>query len=401
MKNIQKDKLLIFVSNIYASLLMSTYLIQKKKLNENVFIIIEKRYPEGRKGLSSIDQNLEIVKKIFLKIGFKNIYLYERPKTYESFFYKNLFNFWKSRKINQKYKKKLDTFLESKKIDANLIKEVWFTNDLISKLFLFNFNKKKIYFFHGLGDIMILKKKSFIETLYVKLKYFVNIYLYNIYFSYNKKNVEHVNLFSNGYNKLIFHNTKTIDAKIYKKILLKVSSSFKKLKFKKKVFLISDNINLTNFTAKQAKIHSKYYVECLIKHLNKKNKYTTENTQFLIKWKKTYKPMHLKIFINEFKKYGIVIKNLDDLIGKFIPIEFILSNIKPKIVTSNYSTINFIISRIYPGIKILNTKNIYHKFNTDYLNYHHKNNLKLYLDNSERLKEILNKIPYHENILIN
>ncbi len=394
----QKGKLLIFVSNIYASLLMSTYLIQKRKLNENVFIIIEKRYPEGRKGLSSIDQNLAIIKNIFFKIGFKNIHLYERPKTYESFSYKNLLYFWKSRKINQTYKKKLDIFLETKKININLIQEVWFTNDLISKLFLFNFNKKKIYFFHGLADIMILKKKSLIEFLYDKLKYFLNINLYNIYYSSSNKNVEYVNLFSNGYDKFIFHKIKTINAKIYKKILLKISSNFKNLKFKKKILLISDNINLTNFSSKQAKIHSKYYVDSLINHLNKKNKYNVENTQFLIKWKKTYKPMHLKIFINEFKKHGIVIKNLDNLIGKFIPIEFILSNIKPKIVTSNYSTINFIIFRIFPRIKILSTKNIYNKFKADYLDYHRKNNLKLYLDNSERLKEILNKIPYHENI---
>ena len=396
-----KKNLLIFVNNIYSSLLMASFLLQKKKFNKNVYIIIEKRYSDGKINFEFTEQYSKLIKLIFTTIGFNNIFFYNRPKTYEGFSLRNIFKFSKIKKTNLEYRNNLLLFIKSNKINIKLVSEAWFTNDLISKIFLNKVTCKKIYFFHGLGDIMILKKKNLFGKSIDIAKHYINHYVYNIYFFRNKKDITYVNFFSKDYNQNLFTRPMTIKKDIYKNILLKISNNFKKIRFEKKILLITDNINLQKFNRNQVKIHSKFYIKSLVEYLNSQKNTKVKNIQFLFKWKSSVPLIHKKIFLNEFKNKGIIAYNVDDLLDQYVPLEFLLPNLKPAIVTSNYSSINFIITHLFPKIKILNTQAIYKPFEKEYFNYHNKLNLNHLLKNSEKIKKMLNKIPCNFSVKLN
>ena len=248
---------------------------------------------------------------------------------------------------------------------------------------------------------MILKKKNLFGKSIDIAKHYINHYVYNIYFFRNKKDITYVNFFSKDYNQNLFTRPMTIKKDIYKNILLKISNNFKKIRFEKKILLITDNINLQKFNRNQVKIHSKFYIKSLVEYLNSQKNTKVKNIQFLFKWKSSVPLIHKKIFLNEFKNKGIIAYNVDDLLDQYVPLEFLLPNLKPAIVTSNYSSINFIITHLFPKIKILNTQAIYKPFEKEYFNYHNKLNLNHLLKNSEKIKKMLNKIPCNFSVKLN
>ncbi len=388
----KKNKLLIFVSNINAALLAASKLLENKNKINDVSIIIEEGYSDGKIKFKVNDQYSKQIKKIFLSIGFKKIYFYDRPDNYETFSLKNFIYIYQIYKRNKKYNEEINNFIKSKKINLNSVKDVWFSNDLISKIFLNNFDCSKSYFFHGLGDIMLLKKKNLFFNLIDKFKFIINRYFYKIYYLYNIETVKFYSLYTNNYDNKIFDLPSKIKNNFYKIILARLSKKYNKLIFKKKIVLITDNIILHRLDAYKAKKFSKRYVQHLIIFF-KENKIKISDCIFLFKWKVSVPGFHKKIFKNEFKINKLMIKDINENLNDYIPLEFLIPNLKPDFVMSYYSTINFFIKDIFPKIKIVNTFKIYKSVEKDYLKYHRDNQLDKLLENSEKIKELVN-VPY-------
>ena len=393
-QNKKKDHILIFINNIAASLLMVSQLKKKKIDHNRVTIIIEKRVFKKKEKVDNkiLDENVKFIKNIFVFCGYKKIFFYNRPKNIQFFNLKNIFFFLKFKKINKIHKKNLFEFLERKKLNISSIKNVWFSNDLLSKIFLTKNNYRKTYFFHGVGDIMNLKKKFFFLNFLSFVKYKINIIFYNLCPVYFDKNITFYNFFSKEYNKILFNIPNNVSLKFLKNIIFKISKKYKKIKFKKKIILITDNIFLHNLDQKNLKKFSRLYASHFIKFLNI-NKIKNENFLFLLKWKSTAKKKYKEILKKEFKKLKIDLKDLDEFTGNFIPLEFLLSNLKPTYLISYYSTINFFVKYLFPRIKIINTEKIHNLVRREYLDYHKQNNLNEILKNSEIVKKLV-KVPY-------
>jgi len=392
----KKNNLLIFVNNINSALLMSSKLLEKKNKICDVSIIIEERYSDGKIEFKFRNQYSKLIKKIFSSIDCKKIYFYRRPDNYEMFSLKNFFYILKIKKKNEEYKEQINNFIKSNKIDLNLVNEVWFSNDLISKIFLNNFNCSHSYFFHGLGDIMILKKKNLLLSLIDRFKFIVNNNFYNIYYLYNNKKVKFYSLHKKNYNNKIFNLPSEINKNFYKIILSKLSKKYRKLVFKKKIVLITDNIILQKFNSYKAKQFSKIYVKHLIIFF-KKNKIKISNYIFLFKWKGSVPDFHKKIFKNEFRNNKLTIKDINEYLKDYIPLELLIPNLKPNFIMSYYSTINFFLKNMFPKIKIVNTFKIYKSIEKDYLKYHRVNNLNKLLKNSEKIKKLVS-VPYDMSV---
>jgi hypothetical protein len=392
----KKNNLLIFVNNINAALLISSKLLEKKYKTKDVSIIIEERYSDGKIKFKFTNQYSKLIKKIFSSIGYKKIYFYTRPNNYEMFSLQNLLYILKIKKRNKKYKDEINNFIKLKRIDLNSLNEVWFSNDLISKIFLNNVDCSKSYFFHGLGDIMLLKKKILLLKLIDKFKFVVNNYFYKIYFLHNHKSVKFYSFDRKNYNNKIFNVPDKINKNFYKIVLTRISKKFKKLVFKKKIVLITDNIILQKLDSYKTKQFSSIYVQHLINFF-KKNKIEYSDYIFLFKWKGSVPDFHKKIFINEFKDKKLIIKDVNKYLRNYIPLEFLIPNLKPNFVMSYYSTINFFLKDIFPEIKIINTFKIHKSVGKEYLKYHRENNLEKLLENSEKIKKLV-KVPYDMNI---
>ena len=119
---------------------------------------------------------------------------------------------------------------------------------------------------------------------------------------------------------------------------------------------------------------------------------------FCFKWKGSVPNFHKKIFVREFLKYGVKLHDVDKFYKDYISLEYVISNLKPDYITSNYSSINYIIKILSPTTKIISTKNIYKNFKKEYSEYHSKNNLSNLLKNSERIKSLVSKMPYDDII---
>jgi hypothetical protein len=392
----KKNNLLIFVNNINSALLISSKLLEKKNKTKDVSIIIEERYSDGKIKFKFTNQYSKLIKKIFSSMGYKKVYFYRRPNNYEMFSLQNLLYIFKIKKRNKRYKEEIDNFIKLKKIDLNSLNEVWFSNDLISKIFLNNVDCSKSYFFHGLGDIMLLQKKSLLLKMIDKFKFIVNNYFYKIYFLHNLKSVKFYSFHRKNYNNKIFNLPNKINKDFYKIVLTRISKKFKKLIFKKKIVLITDNIILQKHDFYKAKKFSSIYVQHLINFF-KKNKIEHSDYIFLFKWKGSVPEFHKKIFINEFKNKKLIIKDVNKYLKNYIPLEFLIPNLKPNFVTSYYSTINFFLKDIFPKIKIINTFKIHKSVEKDYLKYHRENNLVKLLENSEKIKKLVN-VPYDMNV---
>jgi len=160
--------------------------------------------------------------------------------------------------------------------------------------------------------------------------------------------------------------------------------------------LITDNIILQKFNSYKAKQFSKIYVKHLIIFF-KKNKIKISNYIFLFKWKGSVPDFHKKIFKNEFRNNKLTIKDINEYLKDYIPLELLIPNLKPNFIMSYYSTINFFLKNMFPKIKIVNTFKIYKSIEKDYLKYHRVNNLNKLLKNSEKIKKLVS-VPYDMSV---
>ena len=233
-------------------------------------------------------------------------------------------------------------------------------------------------------------------SLIDRFKFIVNNNFYEIYYLYNHKKVKFYSLYKKNYNNKIFNLPSEINKDFYKMILSKLSKKYSKLVFKKKIVLITDNIILQKFNSYKAKQFSKIYVKHLIIFF-KKNKIKISNYIFLFKWKGSVPDFHKKIFKNEFMNNKLIIKDINEYLKDYIPLELLIPNLKPNFIMSYYSTINFFLKSMFPKIKIVNTFKIHKSIEKDYLKYHRVNNLNKLLENSEKIKKLVS-VPYDMSV---
>ena len=146
-------KILAVVSNETASILMSSFAINS---NVKIDIIIEKSFNKKNK----VEENIV---KIFNKQKLNKILILKKCSSESFFYFKNILNFFSIRKQNLKSLKYIFNQLDKNKIYN--YDEIWFSHEHC-EFIAYNYSEiKQRYFFHGYGDINLLKKIIFLEDL--------------------------------------------------------------------------------------------------------------------------------------------------------------------------------------------------------------------------------------------
>ncbi len=335
-------KILAVVSNETASILMSSFAINS---NVKIDIIIEKSFNKKNK----VEENIV---KIFDKQKLNKILILKKCSSESFFYFKNILNFFSIRKQNLKSLKYIFNQLDKNKIYN--YDEIWFSHEHCARFIAYNYSEiKQRYFFHGYGDINLLKKNNFLRRFKIWLENKLNESFFKNTIPINNKKIKYYNFFNKYYSDSAFEKPKAIPLKFYKEILLKYSKKFKIKNKYKNIILISGNLP----TFKDEKHIEKFvneYCELLKKYIPNNHKFT-----IIIKEKNnTFYSKKFKIkFYRKIKKTipnKVIIFN--KIFKRSIPFEILAIKLKPKIIISQLSTSDFILSKILRGSKYLSTK---------------------------------------------
>ena len=167
-------KILIICSNITVALQIRNYYLTKKNSISYKILIQDNFYTNDIIQIFNIIKNKEIIKFNFKK----------RP------IYFNLikfYNFFKIKNFNKKLHQKFQKSNLFKKIKNEDYEEIWFSNDNLSKIYLYKNETKKIYFSHGANDFLI-EKKYLDKLTFVKrsIDDFINNYFLYVFKISNK-----------------------------------------------------------------------------------------------------------------------------------------------------------------------------------------------------------------------
>ena len=210
-------KILIICSNITVALQIRNHFLTKKNSFRYIILIQDNFYTNDIIRIFNIIKNKKIIKFNFKK----------RP------IYFNLIKFYDFFKIKNFNKKLYQKFKESnlfKKIENEDYEEIWFSNDNISKIFLYKNKTKKIYFSHGANDFLI-DKKYLDKLTFVKrtIDDFINNYFLYV-FKNSNNNSQIISIFSHFLIKNKFKN----NVKKFREDLIKNFNFKKKKYFQKK-----------------------------------------------------------------------------------------------------------------------------------------------------------------------
>lgn len=385
---------LIFLHETSVALQINTYLRQHYKDNYrlNLFIFLLK------------NQNKNLIKDLHFIFKDYQLKIFEiNCKKFNIFTIKNLKQWIKIFLLNKSIIKNVNKFIKKKFTNFDYFDEALYTNDKLSRYFLTKFKKKKIYFFHGIGDYNIFQKQNFLKSfknnfiLYLN-KHFNKIYLpnKNCYFSciYYKKinfnnNVKNINLNINLYKKIFF------------KFLVYINKT-KKIKIKKNFILIllkfpRHNDNKFSLIKKKFFYHySRFVLTKIHNYISNNNKY--KNLTLVFKTKNNVNSYQKKILINEAKNifYDFKLHFFQNKTNNFINSEYLAINRRCKLIISNFSTSDFITKTINPNQEIASYRAIVENF--------YKLNLKKYKKiityrNLNLLNDITNYNKFYKNLL--
>ena len=153
----KSKKFLLFIHDSSVALQMVTYLYKFNLRNKNYKLVI---FTENEKNKSNLKNDINI---IFKNFNFKIIDL--KIKNFNLFTLNNIF-YWKKilliNKLNFLY---LKNILIKKKINLNNYDEILYSNERSSNYINYMFTGKKIFFFHGIGDIKIFVKQNFLKKI--------------------------------------------------------------------------------------------------------------------------------------------------------------------------------------------------------------------------------------------
>jgi hypothetical protein len=389
----KKKNLLIFVNNVYAAINMSCYL-QNKEFGK-ITVVIERITSESVASFTTIklpktNKKVELIKKIFLGFGVDKILIYNRPTIYHSFDIKSFLNFFLYIKKNMQIRNNFLYFLNKNNPDKFSYDEIWCSNELLAKMYIDKSFKKITYFFHGVGDVMLVLKKNFLLNFFCKIKFFINLTFFKYYFFYNNKKITFVNLFSFCYPKKNFAQFNIINKKIYLKTIYKILKNIKLKKRFNNMIVISDSIVRQNFSDQQAKQCCDYYATRVINYF-KKN-YKNVKLNFVLKWKNSANSSHIRIMKNSFKKRNVRLYESSSVVDGFLPLDLFCHLTKPKFILSSFQTIDYIAKKFLVTTRIVNTDSLQENFSKIYTQYYNRNNLANVAKNSNRMKKIITRV---------
>jgi hypothetical protein len=204
-------KILIFIHNSSIALQMVTYL-DNYNLDKKYELII---FVENITNNSLLKEEISF---IFKKFHFQIIDL--KINKFNLFTIKNFFE-WKKifliNKFNYNYLKKV---LYKNKINLNKFDEIFYSNERSSNYINQMFRGRKIFFFHGIGDIKIFIKQNCILEMKNLLFYYLN-------FIFNKIELPK----KESLTAVLFKNF--IKSKFVKKNMISVNQNYYKINFKK------------------------------------------------------------------------------------------------------------------------------------------------------------------------
>ena len=201
-------KILIICSNITVALQIRNYYLTKKNSISYKILIQDNFYTNDIIQIFNIIKNKEIIKFNFKK----------RP------IYFNLikfYNFFKIKNFNKKLHQKFQKSNLFKKIKNEDYEEIWFSNDNLSKIYLYKNETKKIYFSHGANDFLI-EKKYLDKLTFVKrsIDDFINNYFLYV-FKISNNNSKIISIFNNFLIKNKLNNVLIVSDKETQKNIFK------------------------------------------------------------------------------------------------------------------------------------------------------------------------------------
>ncbi len=352
---------------------MVTYLkkYNLKKNNHKIIIFIEGDF-----------NNLELrkdIKFIFKHLNFKIINL--KLKNFNLFTLTNFFEWRKIFLINNLNYKTIEKALHKNKINLNDYSEILYSNERISNYINYMFKGRKIFFFHGIGDIKIFIKQNYIKE-------FKNFLLFILNYRFNKIELPK----KNSLTAMLFRNL--LKPNFLNKCIMKINindyrRNFKKfsrkkindIKFKPKENFILYILKFPRFKVKEEnKNRANYLKNYLNFQFGEVNKFINQRSLFqkrsiIIKTKNNVvsKEAYIinKIANNTFKKNKVYF--LTNRKNTYVNAEIFAVHFKCKGIISNISTADFVAKIINPKIKIFQYHNIAKKFNLNNEFYTKKN----------------------------
>lgn len=352
---------------------MVTYLKKYNLVKNNHKIII---FIEG--DLNNLKLKKDI-KFIFKDLNFKIINF--KIKNFNIFTLTNFFEWRKIFLINNLNYKLIQKALNKNKINLNDYSEILYSNERTSNYINYMFKGRKIFFFHGIGDIKIFMKQNFIRE-------FKNFLLFILNYRFNKIELPK----KNSLTAMLFRNflkPNFLSNHIMKINLNDYRINFKKfsrkkmndIKFKPKDNFIFYILKFPRFKVNEDNINRaiylKNYLNFQFEEVNKfiNQRYPLQKKSIIIKTKNNVLSKEAYIIIQIAKK--IFKKNkvyfLTNRKDTYVNAEIFTSHLKCKGIISNISTADFVTKIINPKIKIFQYNIIAKKFNLNNKFYTKKN----------------------------
>ena len=308
------------------------------------------------------------IELIFKEFEFEFIFF--KLKNFNLFTVKNFFN-WKKIYLTNKINNTIiqDT-LKKNNIELSKFEEIFYSNERISN-YLNNLSEgKKIFFFHGIGDIKIFVKQNKILESKNFILHFLNKKFNKI--EIPKRNSLTATLLKNNIKpEFIGNNMISIDKQIYKKKFKQFSKQkLLEIGFEAKNSFLFYILKFPRFKVSERKVLRKSYLKKYLnfqfneikkfidseKKLNKHDIVIKTKNNISKKESQIINQLAKKIFSKE------KIKLLTSSNKNYVNAEIIGTHEKCKMVISNMSTADFVIKIINPKTKIIQYSELIKKF---------------------------------------
>jgi len=355
-------KILVICSNSNVALQMKVHSL--RKFNYEYYFLVEKNI--YAKEVIKIIQTFKNKKIFYYKFSEKPLFFY-LTKFYQYYEIKK-----KNLYIQEKFKK--SNIL--KKIKKLTFLEVWFSNENLSKVILYQKDYLKIYFSHSVNDFLINQNHlSFFYFIKKSLEDFINNRFLYI-FKPSAFNTQFYSVFKNYIRK---NYIKNVNQKLFKKIF------YRNLKVKKNVRFLRQNIKLINISIPYSYYEKLYPQKILIEYFKffkndiLLNIINDKDYVYVFKFKNVI-PRNIQVNLiknlkNHFHEYKIILfvkKNtgtdsLEQFVCAYNVVEYY----------SNFSSSLFLIKLLKKKVKLFNFSNkiiLYWKNKKKYLFQIHKKN---------------------------
>lgn len=341
---------------------MVTYLesknFQKQKIELTILIEKNYNYQKLKKDVEFIFQNFQY-KIIQLKI-----------KKFHLFTFYNFFDWVKIFKINKLNRNFIKKILIKKKINLNVFNEFFYSNDLSSKYINYMFVGKKIFFFHGVGDINIFVKQNYLKEVKNLLFFYIN-YVFNKVETPKKNSLSATILKKFISEKSNKKNILNINQKLYRSELLKFQKEkINQIKFNSNKNFILYILKIPKSNIGYSKpIKVEYLQEFLNFQFTRINNYikqynTLKGHVLIIKTKNNIKKKNIKV-INQLAKNSFKDRKIRFLTNNkysYVNAEIFASHKKCSLIVSNFSTTDFLVKILKLKVKILQCNQMIENF---------------------------------------